>query len=587
MAVVSVLAARAALNQVLKRIRHQAVRDPLLATASLLGAFGYALAAPFLNDDYIFLDRTRGAGLGSLWGTGSLMFGWWRPWSREFHYWFFQRLLGPRELGFHLISLAVVAAALAIYFLVARRIGGGRVAAVALAGVTAMAAWAVPMVWVAGVQESWMMLFALAALLAFLSNRSFLAAVLLAFGLLSKETAAVVPAVAIALALITERVSLRAAIVRALPMIAVTLVWALLHPALRAAAGGGLETPEAAAPFGPRLLRTLLAPINLDHPLAPAARWIDLVKFTLPAVVPLVILLTFRMPSDPEGPRKPKPLAPTPIPTPRIVACGLAWAALAWLPAFYPGAGWHSYYTLLGAMGAWIALAPALASNRILAVVVVIVLVVLRSVQGATPSQDWGTEWYQKRAAHFVSFLRADLKRVAPTPRPHTRFFFNRVPNNVGFLTEGGPALRVWYRDPTLSGGFFSAYTTRSPQGPAGSDRFFRYDSTAGWIELHAGRADSVADNPRWIADHHELASRFAGAGDWSAAAAEFAVLADAEPDSVGYASDAGVCFAMAGDSSSAAHWFAVAARRPLADDQVKGWARAFEHHLKRGIEQH
>ena len=59
-----------------------------------------------------------------------------------------------------------------------------------VAVVAALAAWGLPLVWIAGVQDLWMMTLALGALLAFLHARAMPATVLFALALLSKETAA-------------------------------------------------------------------------------------------------------------------------------------------------------------------------------------------------------------------------------------------------------------------------------------------------------------------------------------------------------------------------------------------------------------
>ena len=270
----------------------------------------------------------------------------------------------------------------------------------------------------------------------------------------------------------------------------------------------------------------------------------------------------------------------------RVAAFGATWAACGWLPVLWPALGWHAYYTLLGALGAWLILAAALVERRALAVGAIVVLVVLRAAQASTPSLDWGSEWYQNRAAAFLRFMRADLLRRRPALAPHARLFFTEVPSNVGFLTEGGPALRVWYGDTTLSGAFLSQYAARAAGGPRGPDLFFRYDSTAGWVELTPGPEDVAAArqrDSRWGADHRDLAAAFARARAWRDAAAEFAKLARAEAEPLEAATNAGVCFAMAGDSSAAARWFDLAARRPGADDEVKRFAREFARHLSSG----
>ena len=53
----------------------------------LFARFRDGLGLPFLNDDYVFLDHVSQKPFGALWGFQELAFHWWRPWSREFHYW--------------------------------------------------------------------------------------------------------------------------------------------------------------------------------------------------------------------------------------------------------------------------------------------------------------------------------------------------------------------------------------------------------------------------------------------------------------------------------------------------------------------
>src|SRR5207247_5543938 len=114
-----------------------------------------------------------------------------RPWSRELHYWTLQRLAGARETAFHLTSFSLWITALALYYAYARRLSRS-VAAVALLGVAGLAAWGVLVLWIAGAQDLWMLVFALGSLLALASGKRTGSAVLYAAALLSKETAAVV-----------------------------------------------------------------------------------------------------------------------------------------------------------------------------------------------------------------------------------------------------------------------------------------------------------------------------------------------------------------------------------------------------------
>ncbi len=584
-----------------------------LAGGILLVHWLHALRVPFINDDYVFLDMVRDRAFASLWGTSRLMFGWWRPVSREFHYWALERTIGARELPFHVASLLLALAVLAVYYRLARRLAGARAAAIASAGVAVMAAWAVPMVWVAGAQELWMLLFALLCIDAFAFGSVWIAAPALAVALLSKETAAVVPGIALAVAIATRRFAPRATLLRVLPLAAVTVAWALVHPAVRAMLTGvahGAGSADGTTVTSPAaiVLHTLRVPVNLDQPPAPDHGWMSVLVRAAPSIVLVVLAVVWAFRNERrEGggspaagagtgvpalalvPRSraadivsPASTDPRPLDSTHLAACTIVWALLGWLPVLWPALGWHSYYTLLGAFGVWLLAGAWLARERSVALTVLIALAVLRAGQAATPSLDWGTEWYQNRAAAFVQFLRADLLQREPRPAPHSRLFFGGVPSNVGFLTAGAPALRVWYGDSTLSGGYMSQYAARGAGAAPGPDRFFRYDSTAGWVELRTldEPAAARAENPRWEADHRELAAVFARARDWTAAAHEYARLATAADAPLKSATDAGVCFAMAGDSTAAARWFALAARQPGADDEVKAFARRFAHHL-------
>jgi hypothetical protein len=131
----------------------------------------------------------------------------------------------------------------------------------------------------------------------------------------------------------------------------------------------------------------------------------------------------------------------------------------------------------------------------------------------------------------------------------------------------------VWYGDPTLSGGYYSAFRPRRAADPPGPDLFFRFDSTAGWVGVTAGAEDVArarAGNPRWERDHVTLARTLAEGGDWARAAAEYAKLAEAAPARFEYAADAALCFETVGDSLAAATWYGRAAALPGADAETR-----------------
>lgn len=527
--------------------------------------YGDARSVPFINDDYIFLDKTRAASFLSLWKPEALAFHWYRPWSRELHYWTLQHLFGARELPFHLVSWGLALATLGGAFALFRRWAGDAAATIALAGVASLAAWGVPMVWIAGVQDLWMLAFAVLFLTAVDRGARMLAALALALALLSKETAAVLPALALAYRRWIARDSWRESLRWVAPLLGIVIAWAAFHPVL----GGRLWKPIT-DPLEPGLhqdlgkiaLRTLAAPLNLVDRPRPEHGWAWTLARALPGMLVLTALVRWAGRASGRG-----------IEGAGVVRFGLAWAALGFVPLLLPTLGWHAYYALLGAFGVWLALGVLLARRPAVAAAVIAGLVALRAADADTPSRDWGSEWYQRRAGAFIAFMRSDLRRVAPDPPPHARLYFVRVPSNVGFLAGDGPALRVWYDDSTLRGGYYPSFRARGPREPAGPDRFFRFDSTRGWVPVVAGAEDVAAArraDPRWILDHDMLARTLAEGGEWVVAAREYEKLAAADSSSVDFAYNAAVCRETIGDSTAAARWYARAAALPGADPEVR-----------------
>lgn len=536
---------------------------------------------PFINDDYIFLEKTRAASFGSLWSLENLTFNWYRPWSRELHYWALQHLFGAREAPFHVVSLLLWLGVMAAYHALARRVATPMTAAVAVAGLAAMSAWAVPVLWVAAVQELWALLFCLLSLLALARGRPWLSAAAFALALLSKETAAVLPGIAFVYGIAIERRSVLAALRRILPHAALALIWAAFHPMV----GGRLRHSGVASAEVTRLhdslasivSRTLAAVVNLDALPSPDTGW----KFLLRGLVGAVLLVVAGWAIATIGRTRVQDRAPVePSRAGAAMAFGIGWALIGWLPVAMPTIGWHAYYTLLGAMGAWLVLASLLAPRPRLALAMIVATALLRTAQGETPSRDWGAEWYQRRAGSFLRFMRADLLRKRPELQPHSRLFFTQVPSNVGFLTTGGPAVRVWYGDTTLSGAFWSDYHPRLAAAAPGPDLFFRYDSTAGWVEVAKGEEDlprTRAANPKWEQDHRELAAALVRAQDWRAAAAEFEKLATAAPDHPDYAMNVALCYETVRDFDQGGRWYERVLSLPSVNEADRKFAREFK----------
>ncbi len=515
-------------------------------------AYGPALNLPFMGDDYVFLDETRGASFPQLWSFRNTDFGWYRPWSREFHFWALQNVAGLHEIPFRLSSLLLWIVALCLYAAIARRLASPRVAALAALGVASLALWGTPLLWISGSQDLWMLCFALASLLLFVSGRAWWALLPFGLALLSKETSAVLPAVFSGYLIVVERRSIVAALRRTAPFWALVIAWFLVHPTLHSRLlGGGPQNAEVE--HRPSLLviffKTVLSALNLDlipHPRE--LRWEDVVRTSVSAAI-LVVATVIALRARP-----PEPLqrdAPDRRP---LLRFAMVWMAAGWIPLLLPSISWHAYYGCLGALGAWFALALWLQQHGRIAVALIATLAILRGAHANTLSWDWGNEWYQRRAGNMLSAIRADLYRLHPTLPAYSRVFFGHIPNNIGLVAGQSPAIRIWYSDPTLRADFYSTYRPRSVSEPRGEDFFFRFDSLTGLVEVKAGTEDvraGVPSDPDWEGNHEALAMLFLRSGDVPRAAAEFEKLSllPRRPDAAVFAA---VCREAMGDSAGA-----------------------------------
>ena len=549
----------------------------------LFARFGDAFKLPFLNDDYVFLDHVGGKGFTSLWGFRELAFHWWRPWSREFHYWWLQRAFGPVEWPFHLMSLLLACAVLVAFWALARRLAGAPAAAIAVAGAATLPGWGLLLLWPAGAQDLWMLLLSLLALLAWRADRIGAAALLYGLALASKETAAPLLLLFFAYDRWVTRRAWQESLLRLSPALALVLAWAAAHPLLlgRVWASAAVSVPPSPAAVAPwiAVLRSALAAFSLDVWPAPDGGWGTVWWDGLRGALMLIVFLELlarpdARPSDMLGGTRAARLR-------GALPFALAWWGCGTLPLLLPGLGWHAYYAQFAALGVWLAVGRVLARQTGTAMVLLGVIGFIGAGRAATPSQDWGEAAYQRRAGAFVSQIRARLLGAYPRMEPHARLWFVRLPNNVGFLAGDGPAVRVWYRDRTLQAGYYSAYRPRAANEPAGPDHFFRMDEAGQFLEVQRGdtaaavvpvvAADSVVrrDNPRWQTDQLSLAAALAAGKDWRGAAAEYRRLAIAFPDSSGYALDAATAFMQAGDSTAGFEWLREAARRPGAPPEL------------------
>jgi len=347
----------------------------------VLAQHGRALLAPFHADDLLFLKKTWHAPIRVVWEPRELAFHYYRPWSRELHYWVIQRLFGASELPFHFVSFGLWLAILGLYIALVRRIAGMPAAAIAAAGIATLASWSVLLTWVAGVQDLWMLAFALASLLALSVGRMAWSTLFCALALLSKETAAVLPIVAVSYGVAVDRCPVSGALRRTAPMWLLTVAWAAFHPLL----GGRLWHPIAEPPIrglhSSLLLivsRTLLSLLNLDEQPKPRFGWVIALQGSVGGIVSLCALVLwacFWL-----NRHSHTALTGAQAPT-RSAALGTTWALAGWLPLLSPSVGWHAYYGLFGAFGAWLVLGVWLASRRWAAVALIGLLTFARGAR--------------------------------------------------------------------------------------------------------------------------------------------------------------------------------------------------------------
>ncbi len=545
---------------------------PIALVLFAVVAYGPSLDVPFLGDGYVFLDKTRTAGFGELWSRANTDFGWYRPWSRELHFWALQGLFGPHEIGFRAVNLALWGLTLGLYWSLLRRLAGCRVASWATFGLASLSLWGAPLTWVSGAQDLWMLLFAVLALILHGSGRLPWSLFAFALALLSKETAAVVPLVIFSHARAIERRGWRASAVRALPYAALSLVWLSAHPVLlhRLVHAPHPGSGEAQLPPGMIALLSLASLANLDR----LGLRVDPDAWRPAATVFGALLLAtgawFAV-----HPRRTEHEPTAAVPRGNLVAFGAAWCAAGWLPLLSPSIGWHAYYGSFGALGGWLAIGVGLERIPRVAAALLFGLGILRGVVAATPSWDWGSEWYQTRAGNMLRVIRTQLMESHPTLPAHTRLYFGSIPNNIGLIAGRSPAVRVWYGDSTLEAGFYSWYRPRGTEEPAGMDLFFHFDSTAG---LRAVRPDSppppgLPAGSAWELDHESLAVALLTGGDPARAAMCFERIAELphRPDALMLA---GTCWSVTGEDTRASLRFEAARRATGATPrEIEQWA--------------
>src|SRR5262245_40809256 len=488
----------------------------------LLTQYAKALDMPFSGDDFLILERVRHASFAELFSReGAHIFGWYRPISRELHYWLLTRAFGLHELPFHVASFGLWVMVLLAAFRHLAALLGPRPAALAVAGAACLSAWGYPLLAIAGVQELWMLLFGFLYLESARRARP-LAALWLALALLSKESAVMLVAISAATAWIADRLDAWQVLRRHAMALALCSAWLVFHPTLATQLSGGvpasIET-SSRLPLWAMAAGSVLAGLNLEAWPLPAAGWSQAVFLGLIGAAPLVAFVVALRSAAGIATRR------------RVLGCG-AWSLLGFAAPALPSLGWHSYYTLLGLIGAWGALGALLARRVSVAVAVVTLAAILRAGRATTPSVDWGDESFQLQSGYALRSVRDSLTALHPTLPHGRRVYFTHQGNPQGLVSGGSPALRIWYDDPTLRSYHLRDFMVRGPEEPPGPDYFFYVDPAHRLIELvpsRDGRPPAVRD-PAWEGRHYNLATALLLGGDVPAAGDEYLAVARANP---------------------------------------------------------
>ena len=540
---------------------HSALRRFLLALALLvaLAAVRYAwtIGVSFINDDFLFLERARLASFAANWNGDDALGNVYRPLTRNLYFWIGLRLFGREPGPYHAVNLVIYAAGIVLMALVARRLtaaafrlpvtdarASGTGVLAALLFVLHPAA-GTPASWVCGVQDLLAVDLALAALLAHLAGQRVLYAVFYVGALLSKETAAFLFPLVFLWDWTVDGVTFRRALLRQLPVAAIFAAWLVLNPWLPwNELGRTIHSPEPGRAsvlgrFDPGTLGVTVRALFLIEP-ATELRW----PYGLAATVGQVLLAAAilmlglhllassseRSPLSPAAPRVPAPRAPGPRRAGyAFFGFTVLWSLSAILPlitvishfvyyAYYPALGLSLFLAGLVASAhlRWPARGTRIATG-ILATAAAAVL--LGGAALVHPPALCDAHNIRRASGHLWNF-RDDLRRHRPAFPESARVYFWNIPPWIGFQLADGPALRVWYGDPTLSGHFLSTYAP----DPRRAAFFFGHDDAMRLVEIVRGLPDPdlAAPPPIYRAAHTDLGSALAAAGEPEAALVEW-----------------------------------------------------------------
>lgn len=519
-----------------------------LLAALALARYSWTIGISFINDDFLFLERARQASFAENWNATDALGNVYRPLTRNLYFWAGRRLFGREPGPYHAANLAIYAAGILLTAFVARRLVAGAFrlapagAEASGAGILAALLFALhpaagtPASWVCGVQDLLAVDLALAAILAHLAGRRVLYVVFYALALLSKETAAFLFPLIALWDWMVEGVTLRRALLRQSPVALLFAAWLVWNPWLPWNELGRTihsRDPGRASLLGRYDPGTVLITIRSLFLVEPGTelRWPYGFAATAAQILlaAALVALSFHLLAGGGAPEAPSPAGAAAL-LDRSGLCSrrlglflfaVLWSLSAILPlitvishfvyyAYYPALGLSLFLTGLGADAylRWrarparivAALLPSAVAGLLLAGAAIVYPAALCDAHNI------------RRASGYLRNFQGDLARLHPAFPESARVYFWNIPPWIGFQLADGPALRVWYDDPTLSGHFLSTYTP-DPRRPS---FFFGHDDAEHLVEIVRGMPDRglAAPPPIYRAAHTDLGSALAEAGE-------------------------------------------------------------------------
>jgi len=453
---------------------------------------GGAIAKPFFADDYLFLDQVRHRSLFQVLAAPDPIGNFFRPFGRQFYFWFLSRLTGQSVVAFHAVNLGLFLGILVLLFSIARRLGGLRVAAVATAIVALSYTADVPVRWCSGSQDLIAVAGVLLAMWLLARGHRLSAAVALFLALLSKETIVLTPLLAIPVARQPGE-PWRASARRAWPLFAGAAAWAVLYVAMSHRHRGSIEGAHDPLLVLAALLHLLQTTVGAEWRKGDPTHLFHLdVRFLIPMVVALIVALLAvawsappaRPPARPERGRRAKeraaPAAGAPAPSSRhALMTGVAWALAGALPVAAVASIWSAYFYLFAICG--VALALGSLASRLPGIVAMglVALLAWGSETGReldefyTGPGAWSVEshvnrFYLDRAMDRIQLYLSELRERYPKLAPRTTILWSGVPSFLGWQVADGPLVRWAYADSSLRSYFLSSGFTleRAQRGP-------------------------------------------------------------------------------------------------------------------------